>query len=125
MSGLLLDSNVLLWWLEENPRLTADVLSQLTHEPLLMVSIVSPWELWIKSAAGRLTIPADLEHQLSTNSIAALPITVGDARLAAHLPPLHRDPFDRIIIAQALNRGATVVTSDRVFRDYGVSVLGV
>lgn len=121
--SLWLDSNALLWWLEGNSRLTADLNLRIDQEPSLYVSVLSPWELWIKAASGRLTMPSDLEERLVVRRITALAPDLKDARLAADLPPIHRDPFDRMIIAQALNRQSTIVTSDRVFADYGVDVI--
>ncbi len=121
--SLLLDSNVVVWWLENSTRLKADLKDMLNHEPDLAVSVMTPWELWIKAASGRLSIPDDLVDQLARHGISVLSPTLGDARLAASLPPIHRDPFDRMIVAQALNRRATIVTADRVLGDYGVQIL--
>ncbi len=88
-----------------------------------MVSVVTPWELWIKARAGKLILPQNLDSGFNADDFTMLAPTVEDARLAASLPPLHRDPFDRMIVAQALSRRLTVVTADKVFRDYGVDVI--
>ena len=120
---LLLDSNVVLWWFSDDPRLPLPLVQRFLDEPELMVSLVTPWELWIKARAGRLVLPADLDTGFDGDAFTMLPPTVDDARRAANLPPIHRDPFDRMIVAQALSRQATVVTSDRVFADYGVDVI--
>ena len=120
---LFLDSNVLLWLMLRR-RLTANLVERLRVEPDLVVSAVTPWELWIKLAAGRLPPPpTDLQDELAANRIGVVPISLDDSRLAAHLPPLHRDPFDRMIVAQALNRQATLVTGDTLLADYGVSTI--
>ena len=121
--SLLIDSNVLLWWFVDDSRLPPALVQRLVDEPDLMVSIVTPWELWIKARAGRLTLPHDLDTGFDGDAFTMLAPTVEDARLATRLPPIHRDPFDRMIAAQALNRRATVVTSDSVFADYGVDVI--
>ena len=121
--SIVLDSNVLVWWLEDSPRLSPDLMDQLNREPDLAVSVVTPWELWIKAASGRLDMPGDLSEQLNLRRIAVLSPTLDDARLAANLPLLHRDPFDRMIVAQTLNRRAVLVTSDRILGSYGVDVL--
>jgi PIN domain nuclease of toxin-antitoxin system len=120
--SLLLDSNSLIWWLADE-RLPPELLLRLRDEQPLHISLVSPWELWVKASAGRLVLPPQFEEALTRASLTMLSPTLADARLAANLPLLHRDPFDRMIIAQALNRNLTVVTADRRFRDYGVDVI--
>ncbi len=121
--SLLLDSNSLLWWLAEI-RLSHELLARLENERQLYISLITPWELWVKAAAGRLTLPLDFEDELTgVDRLTMLAPTIDDARRAAHLPMVHRDPFDRMIIAQALNRNLTVVTGDRRFRDYGCEVI--
>ncbi len=121
--SLLLDSNVLLWWFGDDRRLPPSLVRRFRDEPELMVSVVTPWELWIKARAGRLTLPVDLDTGFDGDAFTMLAPTLEDARLAASLPPIHRDPFDRMIVAQALSRRATVVTGDGVFADYGVDVI--
>lgn len=121
--SIILDSNVLVWWLEDSTRLPPDLMDRLNRETDLAVSVVTPWELWIKSASGRLEMPGDLAEQLKLRRIAVLSPTLEDARLAASLPLLHRDPFDRMIVAQVLNRQAVLVTADKILGDYGANVL--
>ena len=89
----------------------------------LYISFVTPWELWIKAATGRLDLSPEFEEALDSTNLTVLHPTLDDARLATRLPMIHRDPFDRMIIAQALNANLTVVTGDRRFRDYGVDVI--
>ena len=97
--SLLLDSNCLLWWLAEI-RLSDELLMRLETERQLFISLITPWELWVKSAAGRLALPLDFEDELTgVDRLTLLAPTLDDARRAAHLPMLHRDPFDRMIIA--------------------------
>ena len=121
--SLLLDSNALVWWLAEM-RLPDQLLERIEYERPVYISLVTPWELWIKAAAGRLILPPSFEDGLTReDNLTILSPTIEDARVAADLPPIHRDPFDRMIVAQALGRQATVVTSDRVFADYGVDVI--
>ncbi len=123
MNGYILDSNVFLWWLTAEPRLVAsgwyDRIEQL---PKVAISLATPWEIWIKAASGKLPQPPGFDAALEEANLTILTPTLADARLAAHLPRLHGDPFDRMIIGQALNRQMTVVTSDRIFADYGVEV---
>lgn len=120
---LFFDSNALLWWMDEDPRLGRSLTEQLMEEPSILISFASPWELWIKAAQGKLRIPRDLEAQLSAGRFEVVAPTLADSRLAANLPPIHKDPFDRMIVAQALNRGAVIVTSDRTLGDYGVEII--
>ena len=121
--SLLLDSNALVWWLAEM-RLTQELLQRIEYERPVYISLVTPWELWVKAAAGRLTLPPSFEDGLTReDSLTILSPTIEDARVAANLPPIHPDPFDRMIIAQAKNANLTVVTGDQHFRDYGVDVI--
>ena len=120
---LLLDSHVLLWYLGNDPRLSAAVRTRIDEEPQVFLSVASVWELRIKEALGKLTMPDDLASQLAVASIAPLAITLPHALAAGALPPHHRDPFDRMIIAQAQLEGLTLVTHDARMRPYGVTVL--
>lgn len=120
---LFFDSNALLWWLDEDPRLGGRLIEQLMEEPSILVSFASPWELWIKAAQGKLRIPSDLEAQLSAGRFEVVAATLADSRLAANLPPIHRDPFDRMIVAQCINRQSRLVTADRQLIDYGVDII--
>jgi len=124
LSGLILDSNALIWWLEDAPRIRRSVAAdRIGIDPLVMVSIVTPWELWIKAASGRIGLPGRFSERLPDLGLEIISPTLRDARLATALPPIHNDPFDRMIVAQALNRGAVIVTSERVLADYGVDVI--
>lgn len=94
-------------------------------ENQVAVSAASAWEISIKGSLGRLSIPDDLEEVLEASGFEALPITVGHALVAGALPSHHRDPFDRMLVAQALDGGFTVMTHDLAFGDYDVPVLFV
>jgi PIN domain nuclease of toxin-antitoxin system len=121
---LLLDSHVLLWWLAESPRLSRsayEAIADSSNE--IVVSAVTPWELEIKRAAGRLRAPEDLVAQLSAARFHALPITVEHGVAAARLPLHHGDPFDRMLIAQAQLEGLTIVTRDPRFAPYSVATM--
>lgn len=124
MSGLILDSNALIWWLEDALRIRgSSAAERIAMDPVVMVSIVTPWELWIKAASGRIRLPGRFNERLSELGLEIISPTFRDARLAAALPPIHKDPFDRMIVAQALNRGAIIVTGDRTLAEYGVEVI--
>jgi PIN domain nuclease of toxin-antitoxin system len=121
--SLLLDSNALLWWSADSRRLPSALVRRLRRESPLFVSVTTPWEIWMKVSAGKLRVPADFDERLAANRLTLLSPTIDDARRAARLPMHHRDPFDRMIIAQALNAGLAVVTGDAIFADYGVDVI--
>lgn len=123
---LILDSNALLWMLTNDRRLAATARRRMERERALAVSLATPWELWIKINLGRLPAPLeDIETALTDRRITILPITIDDARRSTELPLHHGDPFDRMIIAQALERNAPVMTSDTAFADYGVRVISI
>jgi PIN domain nuclease of toxin-antitoxin system len=121
---LLLDANALLWALTE-----PEVLPLATREEIesaandVIASAASIWELEMKRAAGKLRLEVELVPELERTGIDILPITAADATNAARLPVHHRDPFDRMLIAQARRLDAVIVTRDGVFERYGVEVL--
>ncbi|MGH3864661.1 MAG: type II toxin-antitoxin system VapC family toxin [Pseudonocardiaceae bacterium] len=121
---LLLDSHVVLWSLQSPERLPADVVAMIT-DPVnsVDVSVASLWELAIKQSIGKLTVDGDLREHLSLQSFSELPVLGEHAVAVRELPPHHRDPFDRLLIAQARCEGLTIVTSDRVFAAYDVPTL--
>ena len=121
---LLLDAHVLLWALSDPSRLSATARGAIEspHNDVV-VSAASIWELEIKRALGKLDIEAELVSELERLGIDVLPITASDATAAARLPLHHRDPFDRMLIAQAQRNRAIVVTSDRAFSAYELDVL--
>ena len=121
--ALLLDSSALLWLTVEPSQLASGALQRIDASARLFLSVVSVWELEIKARAGKLDIPADLWDELPALAIEVIAIELADAVAAARLPLHHRDPFDRMIIAQALARGLTIVTRDQAFGAYGVPIL--
>lgn len=86
----------------------------------MLVSAVAVWEAAIKSALGKLRVPDDLPRRLDAFDFERLPVTEAHAWAVRALPDVHRDPFDRLLVAQALCENATVVSADPVFDDYGV-----
>ncbi len=121
---LLLDSQVVLWSLQRPERLPAEVVAAITNPVNSVdVSVVSLWELAIKQSIGKLTVDGDLREHLTLQAFSELPV-LGDHALAVRdLPVHHRDPFDRLLIAQARCEGLTIVTSDRAFAAYDVPVM--
>ena len=117
---LLLDAHVALWALGEPERLPAAILESLANPANdVLVSVGSVWEIEIKRALGKLRTDNDLLAALAAAQIDVVPITAVDAVTAARLPALHRDPFDRMLVAQADRLDATIVSRDAVFDRYG------
>jgi PIN domain nuclease of toxin-antitoxin system len=117
--NLLLDTNVLLWWLADSPRLSGDARKMITSSPVVYVSAATTWEIEIKRAIGKLKAPENLEEELSASHFVPLAITVAHSIAAAKLPRHHDDPFDRMLIAQSSLESLTLVTSDKWLKDYG------
>jgi PIN domain nuclease of toxin-antitoxin system len=123
--SLLLDTHVALWGLAAAPELSEDVLDRLRHDPDIFLSPVTLWEITIKQGAGKLGGPPDLAERVRDMGFRQLPITHDHAIAAGRLPGHHRDPFDRMLIAQATIEGLTVATRDPDIRRYEVDVLVV
>ena len=121
---LLLDTHVLLWWLADDPALSPVRRSAIADPAnVVYVSAASAWEISIKRALGKLVAPEDLTGALSESELEQLPVTVAHAEVVGALPLHHRDPFDRMLIAQAQVEGRAVVTGDPVFGRYDVAIL--
>ncbi len=120
---LLLDTHAFLWWLADIKlsTLARDAIAEPDNE--VLVSAASAWEISIKQALGKLNAPRDVADRIRINRFTALPISVAHALVAGALPPHHRDPFDRMLVSQALHEGLTVVTRDARFAAYGVPIL--
>jgi PIN domain nuclease of toxin-antitoxin system len=112
MSGLLLDTHVLLWLLDDNPRLGVDARERITTSGAVYVSAASMWELAIKAALGKLTLPDDLDDAIDRSALRGLPVTRRHA-LASDITALpHKDPFDALLVAQAEVERLTLITAD-------------
>ena len=121
---LLLDTHVLLWWLANDPALASEGKSAIADPgTIVFVSAASAWEIGIKQALGKLEAPNDLENRVEVNRFEPLPITISHAYSAGTLPRHHDDPFDRMLVAQALAEGLTIVTRDSRLSPYDVSTL--
>ncbi len=122
----LLDSHVLLWWLADSPRIGARLRRILANpEVRVLVSAASVWEIGIKQALGKLRAPESIVDLLQEEGFEGLAITAEHAEAAARLPMLHRDPFDRMLVAQAHLCRLTLVTHDEAVAAYGVDALMV
>jgi PIN domain nuclease of toxin-antitoxin system len=128
VSRVLVDTHVLLWWLEGGKKLSKDSRAILQNaENSILVSAASAWEIAIKYKSGKLESASPLishfHSALEAESFVELPISVRHAIEAGLLKGLHKDPFDRVLIAQARIEDIAVVSTDKCFDDYGVSRL--
>ena len=118
---LLLDTHIVLWWDTDDPRLSAVFRAAVASpESEVFVSAASAWEIGIKRASGKLQIGASVAHTILRHAFIALPVTVEHAEWAGSLPLLHRDPFDRLLVAQAQLEGLVLVTVDDQILRYQV-----
>jgi PIN domain nuclease of toxin-antitoxin system len=125
---LLLDTHAFLWWLAGNRRLSPAARRAVDDTSNdVVVSAATAWEITTKHRVGKLpeaeAVALDVTGSIASQGFDELAITVADAERAGRLPGSHRDPFDRMLIAQALARNLTVVSIDAVFDGYGVSRL--
>jgi len=120
---LLIDSHAAVWWAEDDPRLSVAA-GEAIDDPAntRIISAASVWELTIKRKAGRYD-GVDLVDVLATADVEELAITAAHGRLAGDLPPHHGDPFDLVLVAQALLENLVLVTSDRRLAEYGCATL--
>jgi PIN domain nuclease of toxin-antitoxin system len=121
---LLLDAHALLWWLADDPALSRDardLIADPTNE--VIVSAATVWEIAIKRAIGKLDAPDGLAAALERSGFIEAPVTAADAERAGGLEAIHRDPFDRMMVAQAGRLRAIVVTRDPIFVLYGTETV--
>ncbi len=117
---LLLDSHVVLWWDSGDPRMNADARRQISDPAnTVFVSAAMPWELGIKLRKGKLTLHCEPERLIHANGFVPLDIDARHGSLAGSLDWDHADPFDRVLVAQALSEGLVLVHADRAIRGYG------
>ncbi|MFJ1541571.1 type II toxin-antitoxin system VapC family toxin [Micromonospora chalcea] len=122
---LLLDTHVALWAITGDATLGLEFLDRLRHDPDVFLSPVSLWEITIKQQAGKLSGPPDLAERVRDMGFRELPVTHDHAITAGRLPPHHRDPFDRMLVAQAITENLTLATRDASIPLYEVDVLKV
>lgn len=120
---LLLDTNILLWRMHGQPRLRPDVAGRVGAAEELLVSAISFVEIGIKVAIGKLRLPDEIRERTLESGVRILGLSPEHGLGVAALPLHHRDPFDRVLIAQARHEGLTVVTADRRFQAYDVPVV--
>jgi len=122
--NLLLDTHVLLWWLDDNPNLSQSARTVIADgNNLVFVSAAVIWEIQIKQALGKLKIPVNFHKVLDRQGFEMIDITVEHAYAVGKLPPYHRDPFDRILVAQAKMEKMTLVSRDIHIKKYKVPLI--
>lgn len=120
---LLIDSHVALWWLNDDEQLGPMTRTAITEAETVFVSVVTPWELGIKRAFGKLSFPDGLSSLLAEQGFESLAISAAHAERAPILPAHHRDPFDRMLLAQAELERLTMVSADGQFAPYGIDLI--
>ena len=124
---MILDTCALLWLANEQSHFTPDILSRLEQAPAVFVSAITAFEIGVKFQARKLILPlppqAWFQQTIEHHGLAVIDLDPSICLKAAELPPIHRDPCDRFIIATALANGLPVVTADSRFEKYGVEVL--
>lgn len=123
---ILLDTHVFIWWDGEDPALSGD-LREAISDPAneIYVSAASVWEIAIKRRRGKIAFAHGIKETVTRNRFLALPITPDHAEHAGGLPRHHGDPFDRMLVAQAMLEQMTLGTQDAMLRPYGIAVLGL
>jgi PIN domain nuclease of toxin-antitoxin system len=122
--NLLIDTHVLLWWLDDNPSLSKKARTVISDgKNPVFVSAVIIWEIRIKEALGKLKIPGNFREVLENQPFEMLDITAEHAHTVGDLPSHHRDPFDRMLIAQAKVEGLILVTHDMNLKKYKIPLI--
>jgi len=120
---LLVDSHVALWWLDGHDALGPRSRDRIERADEVYFSAVTPWELGIKRSLGKISFPDGLSAALTDAGLLPLGISVGDAEAAADLPLHHRDPFDRMLVAQAQLRVLQILSADLALAAYDIDVI--
>ncbi|RIQ25898.1 type II toxin-antitoxin system VapC family toxin [Jiangella rhizosphaerae] len=117
---LLLDSQAMLWLLDDNPRLGPAARTSISSAPLVHASAASVWELTIKAMLGKVSLPDGFVESLRDQGLTLLDVTAAHAEAIRDFPEIARhDPFDRLLVAQAASEGLRLITADRVLLDLG------
>jgi PIN domain nuclease of toxin-antitoxin system len=123
--NILLDTHVLLWWLTDDPAIGAGRRSKISDvDNVVFVSVTSIWEIMIKASIGKLDIPIDFRAILDDQPFMRMDVTTDHAFKLSELPAHHRDPIDRMLVAQAMVESLVLATDDPIIQAYGVPTLG-
>ena len=122
VNKLLLDTHVFLWWRADDQLLQRAAKSAIADADVVFVSAATAWEAGIKASLGRLTLPDTVEAGVEDSGFEKLQISFSHAEASVALPPHHGDPFDRMLVAQAVSEGHTLVTHDRMLEAYEVPI---
>lgn len=120
---LLLDTHVFLWWRTDSPQLKGTAREAIGQADLVFVSAASAWEAAIKMGLGRLELPQSFEEGVQDSGFERLLVDFSHAERVAALPMHHRDPFDRLLVAQAQQEDLTLVTHDQALEGYDLDIL--
>jgi PIN domain nuclease of toxin-antitoxin system len=128
MARYLIDTQVLIWWFKGEPKLKPQIRTLLLDaRSEILVSLVVPWEITVKTAKGKLAggdqLLAGLKASVSVGTVTLIQPGLPDLAVLRTLPPHHRDPFDRMLIAQAMARNVPIVSADEAFQLYDVPVV--
>lgn len=123
MSRLLLDTEVLIWWDANDPRLGGNARAAIQNADEVYVSAASAWEIVIKTALGKLRTTRRPAQAVADGGFSELPVAFEHAEAVGSLPMHHNDPFDRLLLAVAAVEGLTIVTSDAKFEAYGATLI--
>ena len=125
MTNLLLDTHAFIWYSEDDSKLPESIKTEIETADKVYISIASLWEIAIKLSIGKLSLRSNyelIESSLEPAGIILLPISFADTVRVMNLPLHHRDPFDRILIAQAINNSLTLVSCDAAFTAYPIQL---
>ena len=123
MKRLLLDAHTLIWWDMASPELGRRARQTIQDAEAVFVSAATEWELSIKAALGKLSLSRSILEAVEDAGFIPLPVSFKHAHQVRSLKPIHRDPFDRILVAVALSESLTLVSADSIVQKYRVSVL--
>jgi PIN domain nuclease of toxin-antitoxin system len=124
MMKLLLDTHILIWWLSQERRLSQSEIDLITDsDNFIFVSAATAWEIAVKKMIGKLEAPDDLPAALAINNFLELPITIEHSQNLYRLPLHHNDPFDRIMVAQAMSEDLTFMTRDPKIALYDIKII--
>jgi PIN domain nuclease of toxin-antitoxin system len=125
VTNLLLDTHAFIWYSENDPKLPESIKIDIESADQVCISIASLWEIAIKLSIGKLSLRSNyesIEASLEPAGISLLPISFTDTVQVMNLPLHHRDPFDRILIAQSINQSLTLVSCDNAFTAYPIQI---